>query len=149
MLRRSPQAPSKLEQDTCLLQPRSEAVPLVSKLFRGDSKLQACLVNHAAHVTQGAQGDHVGKIQTALFILDGSIIDNGELAANKYGPSTADAVLAYKTKRRIINLSYQTRPDNIVGKMTIAALDKEMFQLEMAAADPNSCAGKKVPLILS
>ena len=31
-------------------------------------------------------------------------------------------------KRNIINRSYQTSADNIVGRMTIAALDKEMAQ---------------------
>jgi hypothetical protein len=39
-------------------------------------------------------------------------------------------VLAYKKKRNIINRSYQTQADNIVGKMTIAALDKEVFAKE-------------------
>jgi hypothetical protein len=123
-------------------------VPLISQLFRSDRRLQACSVNPAAHVTQGAQGDHVSKIQTALFIVDGSTIDKAELAASNYGPSTAAAVLAYKTKRQIINFSYQTQPDNIVGKMTIAALDKEILQVERAASDRNTCAGKKTPQTL-
>ena len=38
--------------------------------------------------------------------------------------------MAYKQKRNIINYSYQTRADNIVGKMTIAALDEEMLDWE-------------------
>jgi hypothetical protein len=118
---------------------------LISQFFRGDNKLQACLVKNPAHVTQGATGDHVAKIQTALYILDGSKIDKAELDAKQYGPSTAAAVLAYKTKRNIINRSYQSQADNIVGKMTIAALDKEIYQYELAAMDPNSCAGKKAP----
>src|SRR5947207_10279060 len=41
-----------------------------------------------------------------------------ELAATSYGPSTSAAVLAYKEKRDIVNRSYQTKPDNIVGIMT-------------------------------
>ena len=91
-------------------------MPLISQFFRGDSKLEACLVGDAAHVTQGAAGDHVSKIQSALFVLDGAKIDNGELAAKQYGPSTAAAALSYKRKRSIINYSYQTQADNIVGK---------------------------------
>jgi hypothetical protein len=63
-------------------------------------------------------------------MLDGAMIDSGELAANKYGRSTADAVLAYKRKRNIVNRSYQTQADDIVGKMTIAALDREMLEQE-------------------
>ena len=35
----------------------------------------------------------------------------------------ADAVLQFKVARDIVNRSYQTKADNIVGKMTIAALD--------------------------
>jgi hypothetical protein len=42
-------------------------MPLQSKLFRGDRALEACLVNDSAHITEGAAGGHVGKIQTALF----------------------------------------------------------------------------------
>jgi hypothetical protein len=62
--------------------------------------------------------------------LDGDPIDQVELAAERYGPSTAKAVLSYKTKHSIINRSYQTQADNIVGIMTMASLDKEMFALE-------------------
>ena len=99
---------------------------LVSRLFRGNKKLEACLVDNAAHVTLGAQGEHVAKIQFALFSLDTLKIDRTELVTQTYGPSTAAAVLSYKTKRQIINQSYQTKPDSIVGKMTIASLDAEM-----------------------
>ena len=38
---------------------------LQSKLFRGDPKLEACLVNDKAHVLQGARGEHVSKLQQA------------------------------------------------------------------------------------
>jgi hypothetical protein len=50
----------------------------------------------------------------------------------RYGPSTADAVLTYKTTRNIVNRSYQTQADNIVGKMTIAAMDKELLISDQA-----------------
>jgi hypothetical protein len=123
-------------------------MPLISRFFRGDTKLEACLVSDPAHVTEGAAGEHVSKIQTALFVLDGAKIDQGELYAKHYGRSTAAAVLSYKRKRNVINYSYQTQADNIVGKMTIAALDKGMFQYELAARLPNCCAGKPLPPIL-
>lgn len=102
-------------------------MPLHSRVFRGDPKLEACLIQDSAHVTQGATGEHVAKIQFALATIDNLGIAPRELSTGTYGASTADAVLAYKTKRKIINRSYQTRPDNIVGKMTIASLDKEML----------------------
>ena len=99
---------------------------LHSQLFRGDSALEACLVNDAAHVVEGARGPHVVKIQHALVLLDGAPIAGAEVSAELYGRSTANAVLAYKRKRGVVNTSYQNTADNIVGKMTIASLDKEM-----------------------
>ena len=97
-------------------------MPLSSRLFQGDAALEAAANNDSAHVTPGARGPHVEKIQTALNILDsaGLGVDGG------YGPATATAVLNYKTKRNIINRSYQTSADNIVGTMTMAKLDEEM-----------------------
>jgi hypothetical protein len=105
-------------------------MPLQSNLFRSDQKLQACLLHDSAHVTPGSVGDHVNKIQTALMILDKLDIEPSERSAKRYGPSTAAAVLSYKKKRNIINRSYQTQADNIVGKMTIASLDNEMMARE-------------------
>jgi diketogulonate reductase-like aldo/keto reductase len=102
-------------------------MPLQSILFRNTFLLQACLERDTAHIAFGAVGDHVEKIQAALMDLDGLLIAPDELAGKRYGRSTATAVLSYKTKRRIINLGYQTKPDDIVGKMTIAALDKELI----------------------
>jgi peptidoglycan hydrolase-like protein with peptidoglycan-binding domain len=116
---------------------------LSSQTFRGDQKLEACLVSDPAHVTPGATGEHVAKLQTALMMLDGAKIDGSETLRKTYGSSTAAAVLAYKTKRRIVNPAYQTKPDNIVGKMTIAALDREMLQFERNLRDFNSCSGKR------
>jgi hypothetical protein len=120
---------------------------LRSELYKGDPRLEACLTHDSAHVLSGATGDHVWKIQMALILLDDLHIDSAELAAKRYGPSTAAAVLAFKRERNIINRSYQTRADDIVGKMTIAALDKEMVQWEQqtpmialkSCACPRSC----------
>ena len=103
---------------------------LKSKHFGGDQKLEACLVSDPAHVLTGAAGDHVAKIQVALQLLDGAVIDQFELRAKRYGASTAAAVLAFKQKRAVINRTYQSQADNIVGKMTMAALDSEMRELE-------------------
>ena len=99
---------------------------LQSQLFRGDPKLEAAAVSDPAHIVPGATGEHVRKIQLALIQLDGAPIDPD----GKYGPATAAAVLAYKRKRNIINRSYQTQADNIVGKMTMASFDSEMLKQE-------------------
>jgi len=103
---------------------------LRSKLLSGDPQLEAAAVSDPAHVKSGASGSHVGKIQTALNLLDGAVIADGELRNKSYGPATALAVLNYKQNRDIVNRSYQTKADNIVGKMTIASLDNEMVQQE-------------------
>ncbi len=105
-------------------------MPLQSQLFRGDRALEACLIEDKAHLVPGTQGPHVRKIQQGLAILDGALIAHDEVASERYGTSTAAAVLDYKTARRIINFSYQTTADNIVGKMTMASLDREMTQSE-------------------
>jgi hypothetical protein len=113
-------------------------VPLQSELFRDDAALQACLVKDTAHVVKGARGQHVAKIQSALGIIEGALIDSDELANSVYGPSTASEVLAYKRKRDIVNRTYQQRADDIVGKMTIASLDREIFEGEQRPS-PKSC----------
>jgi peptidoglycan hydrolase-like protein with peptidoglycan-binding domain len=101
-------------------------MPLASKLFRGDPDLEAAAVSDPAHIVPGAAGPHVNKIQQALIELDGADIAQD----GSYGPETAAAVLAYKRKRSIINRNYQTQADDIVGRMTVAALDKEMREKE-------------------
>jgi hypothetical protein len=102
-------------------------MPLSSQLFSGDPQLEAAAVKDSAHIVLGARGKHVEKVQTALNILDnaGLKVDGG------YGPASAAAVLNYKRSRKIINYAYQTAPDNIVGKMTIARLDEEMRDYEL------------------
>ena len=102
----------------------------MSRTFRGVPELESAAVSNTHHVVEGACGDHVGLIQQALIALDGAVIARAELAAKRYGPTTANAVLRYKEKRGIINFSYQTSADDIVGEMTIAALDKGMARLE-------------------
>jgi len=105
-------------------------MPLKSYLFAESARLNACLVHDQAHIKLGDSGDYVEDIQIALRHIDGLVIDKIELVSRRYGPSTAAAVLAYKKKRKIINRAYQSAEDDIVGKMTIQALDNEMSRLE-------------------
>jgi peptidoglycan hydrolase-like protein with peptidoglycan-binding domain len=101
-------------------------MPLQSILFRDDAKLKAAEVSDPAHITPGQRGEHVAKIQMALNVLDSANLN----ADGSYGPRTADAVLAYKRKRNVVNPSYQAKADNIVGRMTIAAMDRELLAFE-------------------
>lgn len=109
---------------------------LQSQLFRGDPKLEAAAVSDPAHILRGAAGSHVRKIQLALIKLDRAVIAQNELQQSVNGPATANAVLAYKRKRDIVNRSYQKQADNIVGKMTMASLDKEMLTIEALPTGP-------------
>lgn len=110
-------------------------MPLKSTLFKGDRALENCLVSNSAHILPGARGEHVSKIQKALTILGAGTIGPEELMGMIYGPTTARTVLAYKgPPRNLINTSYQHTPDNIVGIMTIKALDKEMVDFEIQPA---------------
>jgi len=106
-------------------------MPLRSKLFQGDAKLAACLVSDPAHIVLGARGEHVGKIQQALVTLGAGAISAAEITSSTYGLTTAQTVLSFKgPPRNIINRTYQNAPDNIVGKRTIEALDREFFDFE-------------------
>jgi hypothetical protein len=84
----------------------------------------------AKHIRAGDSGLHVFLVQEALILLDGGRIKAAELNQWRYGPSTAAAVLRYKQARDIVNRSYQQTADDIVGKMTIASLDQDMYVLE-------------------
>ena len=108
---------------------------LKSKLLSSDPRLTACETSDPAHVKPGDQGNFVKRIQTALIRIDDASIDDADMVKGLYGPSTAAAVLSYKTKRKIINTAYQKTPDNIVGKMTIRRLDDEMVPLEVGSSD--------------
>lgn len=98
-----------------------------------DPRLEACLVDDAAHITPGTSGDHVKKIQIALNQLSaGPGRENFNLTVDgDYGPASAAAVKAYKdaASRRILQ-PWQVSADSIVGKRTIKSLDDEMDVLE-------------------
>jgi hypothetical protein len=117
-------------------QPTNDPGPamFLSQLFKHDKRCMACAVSHAHHIAPGAQGVHVAKIQYALMVLDGFHPDVQELRGMNYGRSTAAGVLAYKRKRRVINFSYQTTADNIVGIMTIRQMDREVWEDELRAS---------------
>jgi hypothetical protein len=63
-------------------------------------------------------------------MLGDKTIPSKEYVDGVYGKATAAAVLTYKRKRNIINRQYQSTPDNIVGKMTINSLDKEVMAIQ-------------------
>ena len=99
-----------------------------------NARLEACLVDDGSHVTLRTpreKGDYVSRIQAALFLIVPDVNLGDELGAEEYGPLTADAVFQFKDSRtpKILNAAlHQVVPDNIVGKLTIAALDEEMLK---------------------
>jgi hypothetical protein len=129
-------------------------MPLESDLFtkpKPNSRLEACLVDDTAHVTLRApreKGDHVSRIQAALFIVMPDVNLQDELGSAEYGPLTADAVFRFKDTRtpKILNQAlHQTVPDNIVGKLTIKELDKELLKRQGKTVTP-SVTIRGVPL---
>jgi hypothetical protein len=110
-------------------------MPLTSNALAGDERLEACLVKDTAHLTLGVQGEFVAKVQAAIIFLDELTIDEAELNKFTYGRSTAAAVLKFKKNRKIINRSYQQHEDDIVGKMTIKAIDDELAIAEKQSLD--------------
>ena len=76
-------------------------MPLRSDLFQGDKLLIACQDSHGGNIHEKAGvravGNHISKIHEALRRLDNAVIDPGELAAKRYGPSTATAVVLTAT----------------------------------------------------
>ena len=114
---------------------------LQSKLLSPSQRLNDCQVKDSAHVLRGDVGDFVHRIQQALIRIDNADIASSELANNRYGDATAAAVLRYKTVRGIINRAYQKTADDIVGKMTITRLDKDMVALERGVSDQFFGAG--------
>ncbi len=98
---------------------------LRSDLFKGDARLEAAAASDGSHIKSGDRGPFVAKIQNALNQLDKAGLDED----GKYGTLTAKAVRKYKSARGIINRAYQTQADDIVGKMTVAAMDEELAKL--------------------
>jgi hypothetical protein len=94
-----------------------------SLLFSHDRLLEACGKKDLADISVGAAGDHVSKIQTALFLLTGISVSSDELKTQLYGASTAGLVLAFQARRKIYN-------ERSVGRTTIAALDREVATVE-------------------
>jgi peptidoglycan hydrolase-like protein with peptidoglycan-binding domain len=115
------------------------SMPLRSQLFAGNRKLEACSKNHPDHILFGARGDHVERIQRALIRLDNALINADEMKRSFYGESTAAAVLAYKQKRDIVNRSYQSTADNIVGIMTIKHMDEELLKRKGSSLHQGIC----------
>ena len=121
-------------------------MPLTSRMFKGDPAFEAALVNDKAHITPGSTGNQVWKIQAALMMVmdPPPRIAANELGAKAkfYGSSTTAAVLRFKRDRQIINYTYEDDVDPIVGKMTVAQLDKELKKKEGDVPSPGYDPGE-------
>ncbi len=106
---------------------------LISKSLRSDQRLQAAATSDPSHILKNARGDHVSKIQRALLqLFESADITRTELSETHFGETTEKTVKAFKSQKgkEIINHSYQISPDAIVGKMTLAELDKQIASKE-------------------
>jgi hypothetical protein len=57
---------------------------LQSQSFSGNAALEACLVKESAHLVEGTREPHVVKVQRALVVLDGALINSNEVSAATY-----------------------------------------------------------------
>jgi hypothetical protein len=115
---------------------------LRSKFLSQSKRLQDCLLHDNSHVQFGDRGDYVHIIQLAVMAVEPVSISKDELNSQHYGKTTQDAVLKYKTRRNIVNATYQKNADAIVGKMTIKALDDELVKREEEEnTQDNVCVG--------
>jgi peptidoglycan hydrolase-like protein with peptidoglycan-binding domain len=123
-------------------------LPLTSELFKNDEKLQKCSLLDSAHIVAAAppfqvgtndQGSHIALIHTALREVMPGASFGLEEATETYGPKTAEVVRQFKAKQNppILNKALGQRvPDNIVGKLTIAALDAQVGRKKPPSAPP-------------
>lgn len=103
---------------------------LTSLLLGTDNRLQSCLLDDNAHVTVGQRGVHVSRIHLALMMLGWRDYTPQEIKDQLYGPATAKEILRIKTEHGIVARNRQNHADNIVGKMTISFLDRNITSLE-------------------
>ena len=107
------------------------AFPFKSNLFKNppNAALERCATKPDGHVSikDNKTGPHVHRIQEALLRIGASdpdlrdkiSITASEINSQTFGETTRKSVAAYKIKRNIVNTSYQSTPDDIVGVMTI------------------------------
>ena len=124
--------------------------PLQSRLFTAEEpvrkRLQACADDNARNIHQGNDptGDFVGNIQIALTAVlgRGHGITDAELEASTYGDTTAGAVFRFKSEPALNGTGGkilgpgQLKPDRIVGKQTIVALDLAFKRKETPGGAP-------------
>jgi hypothetical protein len=122
-------------------------MPVQSQLFTSDAsardRLNQALDDDSKHITPGSAGEYVARIQRALALL-GETIDDHERDQKQYGPSTANAVLAFKAGCSPPLLNYANRLDNITGKKTTGELDRQIADFEKnnpAPPDPETPSG--------
>ena len=99
-------------------------MPLQSRLFKDDRKLQNCLERDEWHVVPGARGDHVGRIQRALITLGAGVIDFRELTDKRYGETTASTVLRFKGPPRNITHARTARCGRLIHRKDISATSR-------------------------
>jgi hypothetical protein len=118
--------------------------PLKSRYFalpafaKARGRLQAAADSHPMHMMPNSKGFHVSIIHHALDILQPFVqsipcptpkyITEKQLGV--YGGYTAAKVLLYKQKLAVINKDYQSKPDNIVGIMTMRSLDFHLQSID-------------------
>jgi hypothetical protein len=108
------------------------AYTFVSKFFGEDpdQRLLDAANLDPKHIVPGSSGDHVGKIQGALFAITSANINSDELGKAQYGRDTASAIADFKRTRTPPLVNYAGAIDNVTGIKTMQALDQEMKKID-------------------
>lgn len=116
-------------------------MPFQSKFKRND-KLNACAVNDLDHISEvhSPTGPHVRLIKEALNAWAAKQKPSlNPLDVNEvFDRATGDRVELYKRRQKSPILNFEGKIDRIVGKKTVAALDKEL---------PPDNSGGDVPVV--
>ncbi len=98
--------------------------------FKDNAKLNACAINDADHISEqfAPRGPWVTLIKTALNAW--AVKQSPRVAPipvnDFFDRATGDLVAIYKTRQRPPILNFANQIDRIVGRKTVAALDKEL-----------------------
>jgi len=106
-------------------------------------RLAACLASDPQHITPGQRGEHVKAIQNALTAIRKlrpklMLPDNSD-PPGTFGPSTVRVVHQYKSANGIARPGQPL--DDIVGRMTITAIDNDLAGDEPEPDPPPAVLG--------
>jgi hypothetical protein len=124
-----------------------------------DKRLEDCATIHSSNLMgpkeaakvgrRPDRGPHITRIQEALVkLLKGAQIPKSERDNQEFGAATEEILHFFKKDRGIVNRSYQSSADAIIGQMTMRQLDLEMRSLELGEDVPIVPLGRQFQFVV-